>query len=195
MCDLNNAELGMPWIPLMMLALDRTHQDLEIGCGTLGRFTCLWQPQSYHSASSWNQGCCRQEGTSQSHLGRKGVWTTIQGKLHSLTLGCVYPSWGRLSWPRVTASTCLGHLFLSLTVPLCRLPVAFKACSSLHPWIKQEVRPSFFIVAPWDSRGYDVSLLFWRPSGRFCLLHTDVTGSWMKFITDKILALFGIGFL
>lgn len=41
MCDFNNAELGMPWIPLMTLALDRTHQGLEIGCGAWGDpFVC-----------------------------------------------------------------------------------------------------------------------------------------------------------
>lgn len=133
MCDLNNAELGMPWIPPMTLALDRTHQDLEIGCGGLGRSNCLWQPQSHHPASSWNQGCHRQEGTSQSHLGRKGLGTAMQGKLSALTLGCVYPRWGRLSWPRVAANTCLGHLFLSLTVPLCKLLVAFETYSSILP--------------------------------------------------------------
>lgn len=133
MCDLNNAEPEMPWIPPMTLALGRTHQDLEIGCGSLGRPNCLWQPQSHYPASSWNQGCHRQEGTSQSHLGRKGLRTATQGKLHSLTLAHAYPRWGRLSWPRVAASTCLGHLFLSLTVPLCRLPVAFEACFSLLP--------------------------------------------------------------
>lgn len=128
MCDLNNAELGMPWIPLMTLALDRTHQDLEIVCGGLGRSSCLWQPQSHHPASSWNQGCHRQEGTSQSHLGRKGLGTVMQGTLYALTLGRVNPRWGR-----VAANTCWGHLLLSLTVAPCRLPVAFEACSSILP--------------------------------------------------------------
>lgn len=133
MCDLNNAELGMPWIPLMTLALDRTHQDLEIVFGGLGRSSCLWQPQSHHPASSWNQGCHRQEGTSQSHLGRKGLGTVMQGTLYALTLGRVNPRWGRLSGPRVAANTCWGHLLLSLTVAPCWLPVAFEACSSILP--------------------------------------------------------------
>lgn len=33
MCDLNNAGSRMPWIPQLMLALDRNYQELEIGRG------------------------------------------------------------------------------------------------------------------------------------------------------------------
>lgn len=79
MCDLNNAELGMPWIPLMTLALDRTRQDLEIGCGSLGRSDCLWQPPKPSSCLILEPGMpqtgrhlpksSRKEGTGNSHAG------------------------------------------------------------------------------------------------------------------------------
>lgn len=133
----------MPRIPQATLALDRNSQGLEIGRGALGgRAHCWWQRHGHHHSSSWNQRCLRQEGTSQSHLGRKGPGCCRAGSLH-YTPGTVRPrrapGGAGFGQTGLVASTCFAHLPLSLTALFWMLPPVVQDPSS-HPTVS-ETRP------------------------------------------------------